>query len=72
MSTTSDAEIQRALRLVECQRRASKAYYVRHRDAIKAKSAEYWQTHKATINARRRAHYAQTHPTPEISSVPLQ
>ena len=70
--STSEVEIQRALRLVESQRRASKAYYVRHRDAIRAKSADYWQTHKATINARRRAHYAQAHPTPEISSPPLQ
>jgi hypothetical protein len=51
-------EIERALRLVENQRRASKAYYERHKEDIKRKSTEYWKTHKQIINERRRLRYA--------------
>ena len=54
-------EIDRALRLVENQRRASRAYYLRHRDEIKQKSTLYWENHKEVINERRRQRYALTH-----------
>lgn len=57
-------EIERALKLVENQKRASKAYYERHKEAIKLKSTTYWQTHKDDINERRRARYALDHPPP--------
>ena len=55
-------EVQRALRLLESQRRASRAYYTRHKDEIKQKSTTYWEQHKETINERRRNRYALAHP----------
>lgn len=58
----STLEVQRALRLVESQRRASRAYYLRHKDDIKQKSTLYWEEHKELINQRRRARYAMAHP----------
>ena len=58
----SALEVQRALRLVESQRRASRAYYLRHKDGIKQKSTLYWEEHKELINERRRARYAMAHP----------
>lgn len=58
----STVEVQRALRLLESQRRASRAYYMRHKDVIKQKSTTYWEQHKETINERRRNRYALTHP----------
>jgi hypothetical protein len=61
-STTSPQEIQRALRLLESQRRASKAYYERHKEDIKQKSTLYWEIHKDLINQRRRQRYALAHP----------
>jgi hypothetical protein len=51
-------EIERALRLLENQRRASRAYYIRHKDDIKTKSLNYWEQHKEAINERRRERYA--------------
>ena len=63
-STTSPQEIQRALRLLESQRRASKAYYERHKEDIKQKSTLYWELHKEAINERRRQRYALAHPPP--------
>ena len=71
MSTTAaptPKEIERALRLVESQRRASKSYYERNKDAIKAKSTEYWGHHKDAINERRRARYAVAHPRPQMDA----
>lgn len=70
MSTSATPkEIERALRLVENQRKASRAYYERHKDDIKKKSTEYWGAHKADINTRRRARYALAHP-PAIVECP--
>ena len=54
----SAREIQRALRLVENQKRASRIYYQRHREEIQQKSLAYWEAHKEVINERRRARYA--------------
>jgi hypothetical protein len=53
---------------VESQRRASKSYYERTKDAIKAKSTEYWEHHKDAINERRRARYAVAHPRPQMDA----
>ena len=64
-------EIQRALRLVESQRRASRNYYMRHKEEIKQKSVAYWEAHKTAINERRRKKYAVNHPAPiETSPTP--
>jgi hypothetical protein len=57
-------QVERALRLLENQRRASKAYYERHKEDIKQKTTLYWETHKDLINERRRQRYALTHPPP--------
>ena len=62
MNAPSAVEIQRALRLLESQRRASRAYYIRHKDEIKQKSTTYWEQHKELINERRRTRYALAHP----------
>ena len=59
-------EVQRALRLVESQRRASRAYYLRHKEDIKQKSTAYWEEHKELINERRRARYAMAHPPRDL------
>ena len=61
-STATPREIERALRLVENQRRASKAYYERHKEAIKTKATNYWENHKESINEKRRQRYAIAHP----------
>ena len=53
-----DATVARALRLLEYQRVASRNYYQRNKDAIKARSVVYWQQHRDGINARRRQRYA--------------
>ena len=58
------------MRLVENQRRASKAYYERHKEAIKQKSTHYWETHKNSINEKRRHKYAQAHTQPPQPQVP--
>ena len=63
-SQATPKDIQRALRLLENQRRASKAYYERHKEDIKQKSTLYWELHKEAINERRRQRYALTHPPP--------
>jgi hypothetical protein len=60
----SAKEIQRALRLLESQRRASRAYYLRHKEDIKQKSTNYWEHRREQINERRRAAYALSHPKP--------
>ena len=65
-------EIERALKLVESQRRASKSYYERNKNAIKAKSTQYWEHHKDTINERRRARYAVAHPPAHQLAGPAQ
>jgi hypothetical protein len=57
--------IQRALRLLEGQRRASRAYYLRHRDEIRERSTEYWKANRELINARRRERYEQLHSPPQ-------
>jgi hypothetical protein len=49
------ATIARALRLLESQRQAARAYYARNRDAIKARTARYWDVHRDQLNARRTA-----------------
>jgi hypothetical protein len=51
------ATIARALRLLESQRQAARAYYARNRDAIKARTARYWDVHRDQLNARRRQRY---------------
>jgi hypothetical protein len=63
-ATATARDIQRALRLLESQRRASKAYYERHKEDIKLKSTQYWEAHKDLINERRRQRYALAHPPP--------
>jgi hypothetical protein len=50
--------IARALKLLETQKKASKAYYLRHKEVVKAKSVAYWEEHREDINTRRRARYA--------------
>ena len=67
-ATPTPKEIERALKLVESQRRASKTYYERNKAVIKAKSTEYWESHKDAINARRRERYAVAHPR-ELPSI---
>lgn len=61
------ATIKRALKLLEYQQRASRSYYERHKDAIKAKSSHYWQQNRETINERRREKYRLTHPAKTAS-----
>ena len=56
-AAAANATIQRALRLLEGQRRASRAYYQRHKQEIKERSTAYWKLHKDAINARRRERY---------------
>ena len=56
------ATIKRALKLLEYQQRASRSYYERHKDAIKAKSSLYWQHNREAINERRRERYRLAHP----------
>jgi hypothetical protein len=38
--------IARALKLLETQKKASKAYYLRHKEVVKAKSVAYWEEHR--------------------------
>ena len=64
-ATASNVVIQRALKLLECQRRASRNYYAKNRDVIKAKSVTYWENHREAINARRRLRYQESHEKPE-------
>lgn len=63
-ASTSQKDIERALKLLDCQRRASKAYYERHKESIKQKTTQYWKEHKGLINERRRQRYALAHPSP--------
>ena len=67
-ANATQKDIERALRLLDCQRRASKAYYERHKENIKLKSTQYWEEHKDLINERRRQRYALTHPSPAQQS----
>ena len=60
-----NATIQRALKLLEGQRRASRAYYMRHKGEIKERSTAYWNSHRDLINARRRQRYELYHPKQE-------
>jgi len=55
-------EVERALKLLHNQRKASKNYYERHKEDIKRKSTQYWEEHKDLINERRRLRYALSHP----------
>ncbi len=64
-AAVANKTIERALRLLEGQRRASRAYYLRHRDAIRERSTEYWKANRELINARRRERYEQLHPQPQ-------
>ena len=57
--------IQRALKLLEGQRKASRAYYLKHRDEIRERSTEYWKANREVINARRRERYEQQHSPPQ-------
>ena len=69
-AAAANATIQRALRLLEGQRRASRAYYQRHKQEIKERSTAYWKLHKDAINARRRERYEliQAAPPPKINT----
>ncbi len=67
-ANTTQRDIERALRLLDCQRRASKAYYERHKENIKQKTNQYWKEHKDLINERRRQRYALAHPSPAQQS----
>lgn len=58
----TQAQITRALRLLESQRTASRRYYDAHKADIKARSVTYWQQNRETINARRRERYRAAHP----------
>ncbi len=49
--------IDRALRLLEYQRRASRNYYDRNKETIKARSVAYWELNREAINERRRQRY---------------
>jgi len=51
--------IDRALRLLEYQRRASRNYYDRNKEVIKARSVAYWEQNREAINERRRQRYQQ-------------
>lgn len=51
-----------ALKLLMTQRKAARAYYQRNTEAMKARSAAYWNTHRDEINQKRRERYALTHP----------
>jgi hypothetical protein len=57
--------INRALRLLEYQRRASRNYYDRNKEAIKARSVAYWEQNRDAINERRRQRYHLRHQAPE-------
>lgn len=57
MEQPSTETINRALRVLENQRKASQAYYARHIDAVKSRNANYWIAHREAINARRRMRY---------------
>lgn len=64
-----------ALKLLMTQRRAARAYYQRNTDAMKARSAAYWSSHREEINQRRRERYAvshpKKHPAPDSETKPL-
>ena len=64
-AVVANKTIQRALKLLEGQRRASRAYYLRHRDEIRERSTEYWKANREVINARRRERYEQLHLPPQ-------
>ena len=51
-----------ALKLLQTQRKAVKAYYQRNAEAMKARSAAYWNSHRDEINRKRRERYALAHP----------
>jgi hypothetical protein len=61
----SEKTVQRALRLLSSQVKASRTYYERNKEAIKAKSVAYWETHRELINEKRRDRYAAAHPKKE-------
>jgi hypothetical protein len=68
---TTTIEVQRALRLLQSQRKASKTYYERHKEEIKSKTMAYWELNRDVINERRRERYAATHP-PKVPSSEFQ
>jgi|LauGreSBDMM110SN_4_FD.fasta_scaffold171180_3 hypothetical protein len=72
METASPATIQRALKLLEYQQRASKSYYARNKESIKAKSIQYWENNREAINARRRERYRKKNPIPPPENPPLE
>ena len=46
--------VARALRVLATQTKASKAFYQRNRERIRARSLQYWQDHRDALNLRRR------------------
>ena len=58
--------IARALRLLESQKRASKSYYLRNKEAIKEKSLNYWRDNRDAINEKRRLAYAVNNAKPPL------
>ena len=50
--------IQRALKLLESHKKASKRYYEAHASEIKSRVKQYWEANKDAINERRRERYA--------------
>ena len=66
MAEPSAKTITTALKLLMSQRKAARAYYGRNADAMKARSAAYWEAHREEINRRRRERYAAAHPRPAL------
>ena len=67
-ATIPAATVQRALKLLEYQQRASRSYYARNKEAIKAKSIQYWESNRDAINERRRQRYRLNHPRADEAS----
>ena len=59
MEQADQSTIARALRLLACQRAASKRYYVSNKNTINERSKAYWEAHREAINARRRQRYGE-------------
>ena len=64
--------IARALRLLEYQRQASRNYYERNKEAIKARSTLYWAQNREAVNERRRLRYQQRVQEPQEQNPQLR
>lgn len=67
---TDAKTISRALRLLANQRKATRAYYERNKEAIKARTIQYWKDHREELNERRRLRYEQRKQGAHVLEVP--